>query len=494
MPLTLEQEAEVVIKQWVPVYRQPWKTFYLTFQFSFLFLILTPLRCVMFFLPALRPRPKWTWLQSTFVLLIHDLVPIATNAGIVQSRKDVRKVDMPSPKRCGRNCQGVFLDPLVADDIVGEVKELMIHNDVRPAGVAIYWHGDGVGTRPIAPAADDEKIIVHFHGGGYVLGSARAGGIHESLPRSMLAQAQAHPSKPISRIINVEYRLVRTFPLAEPANAFPAALLDAATVIYYLVFDVGFHPRNILLSGDSAGANVALSVTRYLRDASMPASRLKEASLPAHLEGVTSLMPGGLILISPWCDVAATHIPERAGPNCSFVRNARTDIVEHHLYSKAHPEIGIFSYGMRGLAGKALTLHSIARNPFVSPGSLDCPLTAVDPRSGSERATFEGYPPAYFSFGGKEILNDEIWLCGQRLAEHSAAKFLPPRKDETTPEVEGSSGRGQPKEHPWIVMDEEPEMWHDFVPAPAAWKEGQRTLERMTEWLAALPPATEYPV
>ncbi|KAF8320392.1 alpha/beta-hydrolase [Clavulina sp. PMI_390] len=490
MPPRVEEEAHAATKPWVPFYRQPWKTFYLISQLSFLFLIRVPFRCILFLLPVFRPSSKWTWLQSVFVPLIRDVVRIVTNAGVAQSRKDVHKADMPSPRKCGKACQGVFLEPLVADDIVGEVKELMVHNDVHPAGVAIYWYGDGVGTHSITPATNDEKIVVHFHGGGYVMGSARAGSIHEGLPRSVLGQAQAHPSKPISRIINVEYRLVRTSPLTEPANPFPAALLDAVTVVYYLVFDVGFHPRNIILSGDSAGANVALSVTRYLRDAPMPASRVKNASMPAHLEGVTSLMPGGMVLMSPWCDVASTHIPERAGPNCSFVRNAKTDIVGRHPYNKERPELGISSYGMRGLAGKALTPRSLAQNPFVAPGSLDCPLTSVDPKSGSERATFEGYPPAYFTFGGKEILNDEIWLCGQRLAEQSTVKVLPSRKGESTPVAK----EPESKEHPWIVMDEEPEMWHDFIPAPVASKEGRRTLERISAWLAALPPAAEYPV
>lgn len=161
------------------------------------------------------------------------------------------------------------------------------------------------------------------------MGSAVAGGVHESLPKDILAHAQKHSSKPLKRILNVEYRLTRTTPLVQPANAFPAALIDGLTVVHYLVYDLGFHPRNIILSGDSAGGNITLGLTRYLRDAPLPASRSMDAvtSSSSSLDSVTSLMPGAMVLISPWCDVASTHIPERAGADCSFVRNAKTDIV-----------------------------------------------------------------------------------------------------------------------------------------------------------------------
>lgn len=162
------------------------------------------------------------------------------------------------------------------------------------------------------------------------MGSARAGGVHEALPREILARAQKHSSQPIKRIVNVEYRLTRTTPLTEPANAFPAALLDGLTVVHYLVYELGFHPRNIILSGDSAGGNLSLGLSRYLRDAPLPASHDHAVAGTTGLGGITSLLPGGMILLSPWCDLASTHIPERAGPNCSFVRNANSDIVGRH--------------------------------------------------------------------------------------------------------------------------------------------------------------------
>ncbi|KAF8320391.1 alpha/beta-hydrolase [Clavulina sp. PMI_390] len=491
----------MVNKQWIRVYRQPWKALYVTSQVGFLLLIRAPFLCCISLVPALRPNPKWNWKQAVTLPLARDIVHTVVHSGIAQSRKDADRSDMPSPQAYSKDCLGVFVDPVIAGDIQGEVKELMIQNDVQPAGVAMYWYGgggggvyseqvgDGVGTS-VAPAGKDEKIVVHFHGGAYMMGSAKPGGAHEPLVKLILAHAQARPSQPISRILNVEYRLVRTSPLAEPANPFPAALLDALTAIYYLIFDVGFHPRNIILSGDSAGANVALSVTRYLRDAPMPASRLKNMPLPAHLKGVTSLMPGGMLFMSPWCDVASTHTPERAGPNCAYVSNAKTDYVGEYPYSSDRPALSAMSYPARGLAGKAFTPDSLARNPFVAPGSLDCPLTVLDESTAIERPTFEGYPPAYFSFGGKEILADEIRLCAKRLTEQSSVKTLP----NSHSSMVDREVQQQSPEYPWIVVDEEPEMWHDFIMGPARSKESGQALEKIAAWLAALPLAENYPI
>ncbi|KAF8320375.1 alpha/beta-hydrolase [Clavulina sp. PMI_390] len=485
MATSLEQDVQVAKRPWNRVYRQPWKTFYLVSQFSFLLFIRAPLLGTQFLIPALRPSPKWSWLQSIFVPLFRDFFHIATHAGLIQARKDVEKADMLDAKACGRDCRGVFVDPVPESDIVGEIKEIMIGNDVHPAGVPAYWFGHEVGTVPIAPAGKDEKLIVHFHGSGYVAGSALPGG----LPRALVTQARAHPSKPISRILNVEYRLCRATPLSAPANAFPAALLDAVSVVYHVVFDLGYHPRNVILSGDSAGAHVVLSATRYLRDAPLPASRVTNMPLPAHLEGVMSLMPGGMILISPLCDILSLYPLGSRDPTSSFVLNTETDIV----------------------GGKVLTRQSLASDPFVSPGSPDCPLTIptrnMDGTSASERPTFERYPPAYFSLGGKEVLRDEIRVCAHRFTEHSTLASLP------SPSSKPSDGQGpiepgsithlipqdgeeaQPKVWPWVVMDEEPEMWHNFAAlAPSVSKETRRTLESIVAWLSALPQAGDYPV
>lgn len=169
------------------------------------------------------------------------------------------------------------------------------------------------------------------------MGSARPSPVPTSLAQLIHKRLQLAGSSPVARILDVDYRLSRAEPLAERANPFPAALLDGLAAVHYLVFKLGFHPRDIILSGDSAGGNLALALTRYVRDAPLPVSVLESSSFDAAAAGVTSLLPGGLILESPWCDIASTHIPERAGPNCSFVRNSASDIVgRHRKYHNNH--------------------------------------------------------------------------------------------------------------------------------------------------------------
>lgn len=175
MPPRHEQEATAheARKRRVPWYRQPYKTFYVIYQFGFLFLLQLPVLCIKFILPSLRPSRNWNWLQSIFVIVIRRFVRIGTNAGVLQKKKDVTKVDMPSVRavrrKCGSHCHAVFLDPLSEDDVVGEVKDLMVENDVHPAGVAIYWYGEDIADTPLEKAGANEKVVVHFHGGGYIV-------------------------------------------------------------------------------------------------------------------------------------------------------------------------------------------------------------------------------------------------------------------------------------------------------------------------------------
>lgn len=56
----------------------------------------------------------------------------------------------------------------------------------------------------------------------------------------------------------VGYRLA-----SNPKARFPAQLQDAISSLQYLL-DQGVNPRQIVLSGDSAGANILISLLRYM--------------------------------------------------------------------------------------------------------------------------------------------------------------------------------------------------------------------------------------
>ena len=110
------------------------------------------------------------------------------------------------------------------------------------------------------------KIILYLHGGGFVLGSARA---HRALVGKIVEQSGI-PA------LSVNYRLA-------PEHPFPAGLNDALSAYRYLL-DQGYSPQSIFVMGDSAGGGLALSLLL----------KLKEIHLP---------QPLGAVVLSPWTDL-----------------------------------------------------------------------------------------------------------------------------------------------------------------------------------------------
>ena len=133
--------------------------------------------------------------------------------------------------------------------------ELMIHD--IPAAWAV----------PAAECcADDDRILLYLHGGGYVAGSLKyAKGFAGVLASKMQA-----------RVLCVAYRLA-------PEHPFPAALDDALAAYQYLL-EQGHAAEKISLIGESAGGGLLIALCL----------RLKEERLP---------MPGKAIPLSPWTDL-----------------------------------------------------------------------------------------------------------------------------------------------------------------------------------------------
>ncbi|MGD0607749.1 MAG: alpha/beta hydrolase fold domain-containing protein [Streptosporangiaceae bacterium] len=111
-------------------------------------------------------------------------------------------------------------------------------------------------------APGSQLTVIHFHGGGYCLGSAR-------MARSWAAHLSARTG---GRVVLPEYRLA-------PEHPYPAALEDARAVMTALS---GSGP--VVVSGDSAGGGLALALLLSMRD---------EGQEP----------PAGAILLSPWLDL-----------------------------------------------------------------------------------------------------------------------------------------------------------------------------------------------
>ena len=149
--------------------------------------------------------------------------------------------------------------------------------DVEPGdlgGVAGDW------LTPIA--ADEGRVVVYFHGGGYNIGSAES---HRSLLTHLATRAR-------TRVFSADYRLA-------PESPYPAAI-DDAVAAYRGLLAVGTDPARVVVAGDSAGGGLALALLVRLRDAG-------------------EALPAGAVALSPWTDLA--------GSSPSVAANEGTDIM-----------------------------------------------------------------------------------------------------------------------------------------------------------------------
>jgi monoterpene epsilon-lactone hydrolase len=117
-----------------------------------------------------------------------------------------------------------------------------------------------------APGSAQDRVIVHFHSGGYLMGSANG---YRSFGGFLAAATGC-------RVLVVDYRLA-------PENPHPAAIEDALAVYKWLLSQ-NVDPRNLLICGDSAGGGLALITLQALRDEGLP-------------------LPAGGISISPLADL-----------------------------------------------------------------------------------------------------------------------------------------------------------------------------------------------
>jgi epsilon-lactone hydrolase len=120
-----------------------------------------------------------------------------------------------------------------------------------------------------APGASDQKVLLYFHGGGYVIGSLNS---HRELV-ARLSRATGLSA------FALDYRLA-------PEHPFPAAIDDAIAAYKWLLVS-GVNPNGIVIGGDSAGGGLAIATLVHLRDA-------REA------------LPACGICISPWVDLEAS--------------------------------------------------------------------------------------------------------------------------------------------------------------------------------------------
>ncbi len=205
-----------------------------------------------------------------------------------------------------------------------------------------------LGGRPALSVRSGQRwrgvLLVHFHGGAHVAGSPRT-----HLP--LLSR--------LARLSGVEV-IAPDFRLA-PEHKFPAALNDVQAVWDDLL-SRGYLAENIVLSGDSAGGGLALSLL----------ARLCARGTP----------PAGLIAFSPWVDLT--------GAGESLRENADKD---PFLTAARLPEVAqIYLAGQR----------------------------ADDPEASPLFAAFPACPAVLLQASETEILRDDTLRMADRLRQFGA--------------------------------------------------------------------------
>jgi acetyl esterase len=147
----------------------------------------------------------------------------------------------PEMVRAGYRLQRQAQDQNAPRDV--EVRDLKVEGAAGEIPARLY--------RP-AGAGDPSGLLVYFHGGGFVIGDLET---HDGHCRRLAAGSGC-------RVLAVDYRLA-------PEHPFPAGHDDALAATKWAFDhapDIGADPSRIAVGGDSAGGNLAASVSLDLKD------------------------------------------------------------------------------------------------------------------------------------------------------------------------------------------------------------------------------------
>jgi acetyl esterase/lipase len=224
-----------------------------------------------------------------------------------------------------------------------------------------------------------DVVILYFHGGAYYLMDP-ASHRHVTAKLAELTGGRAY---------SVRYRLA-------PQGPFPSALVDAFVSYLSLLHPPPGAPHDpipadqIVISGDSAGGNLASALLQLLLQLHRSAPAGKIPTVKFHGADIPVLLPAGVALNSPWCDM--THCMD------SIKRNFKYDYLPNSrnrgalpacpIWPSTPPRLEIFA------EGSALT------HQLVSPMAAK---------------SWKNSPPVYYAWGD-ELLTDEGCVMACKMA------------------------------------------------------------------------------
>lgn len=190
------------------------------------------------------------------------------------------------------------------------------------------------------PKEFTKRVILYLHGGGYTLSLKSQSNTFKYFSAELAHVASAE-------VYAIEYSLA-------PEHPFPAALEDAYKA-YLALLAKGIDPKNIYITGDSAGGGLTIALLMKIRDEGTPMAR---AAFP----------------ISPWTDLACTG---------------------ESMNTRAHMDPMLTPGGIKDTASVVLNGQS-ATDPYASP----------------LYGNYEDLPPMMIFVGGRDILfDDSLRVC-----------------------------------------------------------------------------------
>ncbi|KAL9009289.1 MAG: hypothetical protein Q9173_005662, partial [Seirophora scorigena] len=277
------------------VTHQPFKTIYILAALLYT-LFLLPLWLLFYLSPALRQHPSYTYRQALMVRLVKvynsPASRIRSHPAWTLAPGSEGQRFTPIPPSGKPIYRGELDDP-----------------EVKPARIGGTWY-----PTVYDPASTEEQgkkpgtVILHIHGGAFVICEGR---FQDLAYGARLLNSHTHNA----RVFGVQYRLSSLGARCR----FPAALQDVVTAYQHLL-DLGVPAASIVVSGDSAGGNLAIAFLRYVT-AEHP------GVLPA---------PAAALLWSPWTRPATAMLPR----SCSGNPRYGTDFLED----------GFLEWGVRAYA------------------------------------------------------------------------------------------------------------------------------------------------
>lgn len=249
----------------------------LVFQLSYIATIITrlPYYGAISLIPWLRPHPAWNAKQTFLTRLFYPLLDMRSRIGITETLtlekgKQGERFQIVPPSTAS-----VYKGPLASET-------------TKPATVGGTWYPD-------VPGADiaSKTVVLYFHGGAFIQGDGRDE-TFGYIAKKLLAKGGGGADA----VFSVQYRLSGY----GGVNPYPAALQDSLSAYLFLLNELHIPASHIVVGGDSAGANLATALLRYLHE--YGATTTPEAPIPT---------PKCAVLVSSW--VAPFHYHMAGNPN-----------------------------------------------------------------------------------------------------------------------------------------------------------------------------------